>query len=198
VPTVKTETRLVPGVTTSVITYAYWATGMRKSMVVTNAGTRVSVLEYTYDVADRLTNIQSSTLPSFQCSYPYTYKPDWDLVESVKGVCASGTYEQSFTFDSLGRRCAVTTVNKGTTLSSRTYGYNAAGQRTSQSIEYPASSIQYQHAYSYDQYGQLTNAHKTKGGVAQKDHRYAYSYDTIGNRLSDPSLTLPTKTEEKK
>jgi len=190
VPTVKTETRLVPGVTTSVITYAYWATGMRKSMVVTNAGTRVSVLEYTYDVADRLTNI-AATAGASVMHYPYSYKQDWDLIESVKGVCASGTYEQSFTHDSLGRRCSVTAVNKGTTLSSRTYGYDAAGQRTSQSISYSppggsqAPATSYSLAYGYDQYGQLTNAHKTKNGTPQKDYNYAYQFDSIGNRLSE-------------
>jgi len=148
VPTVKTETRLVPGVTTSVITYAYWATGMRKSMVVQLSAlpSLLSSNFYTCDAADRLTNIHSSTLPSFQCSYPYTYKPNWDLIESVKGVCASGTYEQSFTYDSLGRRLSVTSgiQHPGSsvqTLSTRTYGYNAAGHRVSQDIQYPASLL---------------------------------------------------------
>jgi len=157
---------------------------------------------YTCDAADRLTNIHSSTLPSFQCSYPYTYKPNWDLIESVKGVCASGTYEQSFTYDSLGRRLSVTSgiQNPGSsiqTLSTRTYGYNAAGHRVSQDIQYPASGIpnpvafpdSFMLQYGYDNMGQLTNASKFRDSVKQKDYMHE-----IRGRISSGALMERTET----
>jgi len=186
----------------STITYAYWPhTALRRSMVVSNAASQVYSMDYQYDAADRLTNILSSTLPSFQCSYPYTYKQDWDLIESVKGVCASGTYEQSFTYDNLGRRLSVTSSIKhlGSSiqaLSTRTYGYNAAGQRFSQDIQYPASSIpdlvspdSFMLQYGYDNMGQLTNAYKFRDSVKQKDYMHE-----IRGRISSGAFMERTET----
>jgi RHS repeat-associated protein len=109
-------------------------------------------------------------------------------VSATKGAVSSS---QSFTYDNLGRRLSVTSSiqNPGSsirTVSTRTYGYDAAGQRISQAVQYSSTPpLQHSISYSYDQYGQLTNAYKTKNGTPQKDYRYAYSYDKIGNRLAE-------------
>jgi hypothetical protein len=169
---------------------------MRKSLSVQYPGSSIQTLSYSYDTADRLINIQSSTPPSIQSSYSYQYKPNWDVVSAVSATAGANTFSQGYTYDDLGRRIDTSAQSAfngqpAATIFTRSYAYNPAGQRISQSIQ---SSIlppfQSSISYAYDSLGQLTSANKFKGNTQQMDYNYAYQYDLIGNRLAETRNTF--------
>ncbi len=146
----------------------------RKSMEVFKSGTSVQKLDYEYDTANRLTKIKKGT-----DEYVYSYKQNWDLVSSVTAPEKNGSaVSQYFTYDGLGRRETVGTLNP--LLGERNYIYNSAGQRSKQYLS-GGFSIN----YNYDKAGQLISAGKYNGSNPYYDYSFTYQYDKIGNRIDE-------------
>ncbi len=163
------------------ISYSYFPHNLkRKSMEVFKNETSVQKLDYDYDVANRLTNIFAIHNSSFTINnYSYAYKPNWDLVSSVTAPEKNGiAVSQTFSYDGLGRRLGVTTLNPN--LGTRTYHYNAAGQRSKQYLP-DNFSIH----YNYDKLGQLISAQKYKSLKPYSAYSFNYLYDKIGNRIDE-------------
>ena len=129
-----------------------------------------------------------------------TYKPNLDIVASVGAASDNVHVQQDYMYDALGRRTSTVARLVNPTpgvIYRRGYEYNRAGQRTSESIQYPASSIpdplafpdSYLLQYGYDNMGQLTNAYKFRDSVKQKDYMHE-----IRGRISSGALMERTET----
>jgi RHS repeat-associated protein len=145
-------------------TFAYDDDDNRTSTTYPNGVTQSA----TYDAADRLTSIAgtkgSTTLTRF--SYTYT-KPgtvtDTALRHSVKDKANNTT---TYTYDALDRLTrALTTNSSGATTADYAYGYDPAGNRTSETVNGATTSATFNAA------DQLTS----RGSVS-------YSYDANGNQ----------------
>jgi RHS repeat-associated protein len=128
---------------------------------------------YGYDDAFRITSIADATDPSLSQSYGY------DLVDRL--TSATGTnVNQSWTYDANGNRLTQggsdpstytisstsNRINSITGSLSRTYGYDAAGNKTSDGVA----------TYSYDDAGRMVSA--SKSGVSA-----TYSLNALGQRV---------------
>jgi RHS repeat-associated protein len=122
----------------------------------------------TYDAADRLTSIAGTKGSTTLTRFAYTYtKPgtvtDTALRHSVKDKANNTT---TYTYDALDRLTrALTTNSSGATTADYAYGYDPAGNRTSESLNGTTTSATFNAA------NQLTS----RGGVT-------YSYDANGNQ----------------
>ena len=111
------------------------------------------------------------------------------MVSLITAPLKSGTsVSQSFTYDSLGRRKTVQTLNPD--LGNRNYSYNDAGQIYQQTFyEHGATIPKNLTSYSYDDFGQLTSANKNIINVgpatADESFQFSYQYDSIGNRTDE-------------
>ncbi len=136
-------------------------------------------LSYQYDAASNLVRL---TYPdSYQLSYTY------DALNRITGVgnVASLTYRKNneistvsygngvqtaYSYDQLGRTSRIHTWNSTATLLDLNYLYDANGN--------PTSVNNGQESYGYDDVNRLTTTSGPFGTIS-------YSYDQVGNRLSD-------------
>ncbi|GIW91484.1 MAG: hypothetical protein KatS3mg109_1916 [Pirellulaceae bacterium] len=150
------------------ISYAYDAVGNRTAMT-DNTGTTT----YDYDALNRLTSV----------TYPggHTVSYAYDAVGNRTRITYPGGQQVSYAYDAANRMINVTDWI-GNVI---TYAYDAAGQITN--LAYPNSTNT---AYSYDGAGWLTGiTHANSNGMFAS---FSYTYDAVGNRLSEVSTAGTT------
>jgi RHS repeat-associated protein len=145
-----------------ILKYAYNPAGQRKSME-NELGHR---LDYEYDAVGRLATVRDETAALV---VDYIYDAVGRLARRELG---NGVYSE-YQYDDASRlKSVVNHAPGGSVLSSFSYSYDARGRRTSMTTT--AGSW----LYEYDDLGQLT-AWVEPGG-----RRVAYTYDSLGNRLT--------------
>ena len=159
-------------------------------------GAVVASTSYTYDDADRLTNLQHQTsTPSNIANYTYTYDAAWNLsTETRNSTVTTYTYDNtnqltgatgmtSISYDADGNRTntgySTGTGNQITSDGTWNYSYDNEGNITSKTI--PGTGETW--TYTYDNRNELTKAeHKSTSG-GSIDKRDTYVYDAFGNRI---------------
>ncbi|MBV6501977.1 MAG: hypothetical protein AKCLJLPJ_00018 [Fimbriimonadales bacterium] len=148
------------------ISYAYDAAGRLTSY--TDAAGTTSL---TYDNASRVTSLVN----------PFSETTSWvyDAASRVtRQNFGNGAYE-TYSYDTRSRLTSVVLKNSGgATLSSHSYGYDAASQITSRTDDGVVTT------FVYDAIGQLLS--ETKAGYAA-----SYTYDANGNRLTKTLNGVP-------
>jgi RHS repeat-associated protein len=135
---------------------------------------------YTYDDQWRLTNLTSGA---------GTFAYAWDGAQTTlpAQVDLPNSAFITNTFDDLGRLTSTVLKNSGgTTLNSHAYVYDAANERTRQTLK----DGNYWD-YGYDPLGQLTSAKgKESGGTSRLQEQLTYGYDAAGNLLGRTNNNL--------
>jgi RHS repeat-associated protein len=153
-----------------VVTNSYDGLLRRSSL----SGIGVSPVQYGYDAASRLSAVTNG---SYTASY--TYLPNSSLVSNVV-FQSGGTPRMTTTksWDNLNRLSTITSSANATNISSFTYQYNLANQRTQVTLADGSYWI-----YSYDSLGQITGGSKYwSDGSLVSGQQFGYNFDTIGNR----------------
>ncbi|HEU5116467.1 MAG TPA: RHS repeat-associated core domain-containing protein [Isosphaeraceae bacterium] len=168
------ETQSGTGVASERADFAYDAAGNRTSLTRYSdlAGTSVvAVTGYTFDDANRLTNIATLNSSSGTISsYAYTLDPASRLTQEVR------------------------TWNGGSSSDTITYGYTDNGQLTSVSHTNGSFSNE---SYSYDDNGNRTmSGYSTgTGNELSSDGTYNYTYDAAGNMTSKTDIATGVETD---
>lgn len=143
------------------VSYAYMCCGLKSGMTHPEGG----VTTYAYDELKRVTSLTNAHGESTT----YTYDNQSRLVNKQ---LANGS-KANFTYDAAGRLLSlVNATSSGSTISSYTYTYDNAGNRTSMTT--PAGT----HNYTYDDIYQLSQA--THPASATEN----FTYDPVHNRLT--------------
>ncbi|WP_197480191.1 CARDB domain-containing protein, partial [Anabaena sp. 4-3] len=159
------------------VNYSYDADGRLQSLT---DGNHATIVTYTYDLTGRLVREDNGN----GTYTTYSYDAAGQLL-SIVNYAANATVNSRFdyTYDSVGRRTSVTTL-EGTT----NYGYDATGQLTS--VELPNGRII---EYRYDAAGNrisVKDSGVTTNYSGNNLNQYTsvgnatYSYDTDGNLIS--------------
>jgi RHS repeat-associated protein len=143
------------------ITYTYDAKGNRVSMT-----SPIGTTTYTYDSSNRLTSITDPTGKVY--SFAYDSLGRRTSLSYPNGVTTSYAYDISSRLTEL-----VTRDPQLATLNSYAYNYDTVGNRTAM------TELTGTHNYTYDSLYQLTDA------VHPIIPSEQFSYDPVGNRLSD-------------
>jgi len=151
------------------VVYAYDAVGGRTAMTDTTGTTA-----FVYDALNRLTGVQ---YPASSVTYGY------DAVGNRTGITYPDAEAATYVYDAADRMTGVTDWG-GKVL---TYTHDAAGQLVSTS--YPNGVTA---AYTYNTAGWVTAITHTSTVSGTLAH-FAYTYDNVGNRLSEASSdgTMP-------
>lgn len=160
---------------TSDITYAYDQNGNRTRMTLAGSPSAL-VWEYTYDSLNRLTQITTPELSSIRFEYDA-------LSRRTRMVYPNGT-EADYTYDAASQLTGI--IHKRTSdnsiIAQTGYTYDNAGNRTSM------TDTAGTHNCGYDDLHRLTSAsHPTGSALDIKNE--TFSYDAVGNRLSDAVRT---------
>ena len=119
---------------------------------------------------DNLNRLVSKDLPGSEIDVTYSY----DLLNRPTGA-VQGSQTLAFTHDALGRQTNETASYLGTV----SYGYDAAGRRTS--MIYPGGALTIN--YDYDIAGNVT-AIRENGATSGVGVLAAYAFDNLGRRTS--------------
>ncbi|MDT9282668.1 MULTISPECIES: RHS repeat-associated core domain-containing protein, partial [unclassified Limnospira] len=122
-------------------------------------------------------------------THTYTYQENRNLLSTLD---QGGVQTVNWAHDSLDRLTSISTDNGTVTLSSHTYLYNDANQRTRSTL---LDGSYWE--YSYDELGQVTGAvKKDSTGTVLNGYNFAYTFDDIGNRktFSENSRTTTYET----
>jgi hypothetical protein len=113
--------------------------------------------------------------------FTYSYQPGSGQVETITANNGSSdVMTTTKTYDNLNRLTQIAQSANSTVVSSHTYTYNNANQRTRATLE----TGEYWD-YSYDSLGQVTGGiKKTATGSAIPGYTFGYNFDDIGNRQS--------------
>jgi RHS repeat-associated protein len=201
-----------PGVPNVILGYNYDAAGKRTGL---SDGLGGSVA-YGYDAAQRLSQVSLTVSgnPGPQVGFGY------DAASRLTGITRqvsgqSGSVNSAFSYDNADRLIGITHGyspggSGGSTLSSFSYGYDAAGQLTSYTgpegtvnFNYDATSQltgasgARSEGYSYDANGNRTmTGYQTGGGNRlTSDGTYNYTYDNEGNPLTKTRISDGRRTE---
>src|SRR5579884_478871 len=162
--------------------FSYYNNNQRQTETLPNG----VVINYAYDKAGHLTSIVAQLNGTALTSYQYSYKnPNTgamsnllqteDLLDPLK---QNNTYHRVYSYDSLSRLTQANVYyppNSQTLVEQWTYGYDAAGNRTSSTRLSNHESI----AYHYD-YG----ANELSSMVVNGTQTTTYSYDADGNLMA--------------
>ena len=197
------------------VSYAYDADGDRTSM--TDGGGTVS---YVYDSRDRVTSItRGSSVFGYtydavnnvtERDYPdsraltYGYDDDGRLSTVTTGGTTStygydaaseetslaypsgNGYTESRTYDHAGRVTQVKDANSSSTLSQFDYVYDSDGDPTK------ITTLAGEQNYTYDDLDRITQVCYQAVTCASTDPHISYTYDSVGNRLTESSDTADT------
>jgi RHS repeat-associated protein len=157
------------------LNYTYTLTRLRSGLVLQQPS-GVWGQNYQYDAANRLTSTASGA-GTFVYDYLTSSGNNPSLVSKV--TMPSGGYVQQG-FDSVGRMQSTALKNSGgTTLDSRAYVFDQAGQRTKTTY-----TLGNYWDFTYDNAGELlTAAGKGSGGSSHNHELLSYGYDSGGNLL---------------
>jgi YD repeat-containing protein len=157
-----------------VIEYTYDAKG-RKTSIIANGRT----ISYSYDAIDRLTAVSDD-----HGTTRYAYDP---LGRQTRIDYPNGTVTTT-DYDALGRPILVESQDaQGNPIARTHYSLDAAGHRTR--LSEPNRTLD----YAYDALYRLTQETLTD---AQGTRTTTWSYDKVGNRLSQTLLSSPPGEEE--
>ena len=124
--------------------------------------------EYTYDVTSRLERVRYKNTHNFDMAYDNSSRRT--SLTYPNGIATSYT-----PYDAESRVTRINAKLGATNITDFTYGYNAAGNRTSK------GTIEFAENYGYDSLDRLTKADRTAG----TDKKWAWAYDKVGNRLAE-------------
>jgi RHS repeat-associated protein len=159
-----------------IVTNSYNALLLRDNLSVAVNSSAVLQHSYTYDSASRLSVASDGTR-----SGNYSY----GLNSMAGGIVfkESSTTRMTTTnsYDGLARRTLISSTPSADSVQSFSYTYNSANQRTRNDL---ADGSYWE--YAYDGLGQVTNGvKKLSGGTAVPGEQFGYSFDNIGNRLTE-------------
>ncbi len=183
------------------VTYAYYASGMRQTMTVASQPT----VTYTYDNANRLTQIQSGTGGSGLGTVGLAY----DAANRRQTATLPNGVLITYNYDNANQLTGLAYTKGTTTVGTLTYGYDADGRRNSvggtlaqivlpqavASTSYNANNQMLQwgsQSYSYDLNGNITGDGSKTFTWDSRDQLTALSgsvtagfgYDGFGRRIS--------------
>jgi RHS repeat-associated protein len=161
-----TQYAFLPGTTFS-NSYTYDAASNRKSFTAPDGGTNT----YVYDVLNRTTDQTNSWAGHFGFSY--------DTLNRRTQLAKPNGINTNYSYDSVSRLLSVLHQAGAVTIDGAGYTNDNAGIRTAKQNMLTGSSD----SYTYDLIYQLTQV--TQGGNATE----GYTYDEVGNRLSDLTST---------
>jgi RHS repeat-associated protein len=149
----------------------------RTNLAVLRSNTQILQQYFTYDTASRLKTVSDGTNTA-----GYTFLANSALVSQIlftnNGSLRMTTSKQ---YDFLDRLTSIGSVNaQQSTLSSFSYSYNSANQRTSVTNEDGCFWV-----YGYDALGQVISGRKYwLDGTPVAGQQFDYTFDDIGNRVS--------------
>ncbi|MCE9616133.1 MAG: hypothetical protein K8T26_17815 [Lentisphaerae bacterium] len=151
-----------------VSSYDHW--GRRTNIVLRANASASAQTSYAFDLAGRLHTVSDGTVAA-----TYTFGADGRTVTNTALGCVAVA---SRDFDGLDRLQDITTVTGTTVVHRSAYAYNAADQRTRQTLADGSYWV-----YRYDDLGQVISGRKTfSDGVPVGGAQFEYAYDQIGNR----------------
>ena len=158
------------------VTSTYDGIRRRGTVAIYAGATLVASTEYGYDLLGRLYSVSDGV-----CSATYGYLTNSPWIGTVtfanNGQTVMTTSRQ---YDSANRLRQIESSTNASTVSSHTYDYNLAGQRTRAT----AAPDNTRWHYTYDALGQVTSGVKRWGGATPvAGQQFYYAFDTIGNRL---------------
>ena len=139
------------------------------------------VVKYTYDLLGRVTTVSNSGTTSNYATFTYNRNDQPTTITFGNGLVGS------YTYDKLSRPLQITLANSGTLLLSLSYNYYKTG--TVYSVTGTVSSAKVNEQYSYDVLQRLAYSFVQSGGT---NTTLYYSYDSLGNRLSQTLNSVPT------
>jgi RHS repeat-associated protein len=131
-----------------------------------------TTVDYSYDGDGRLSSVTSGSATS-----TYGYDAAGNQI-SLTLPSANG-YVETRGYDNAGRVTEVKNANATSTLSQFDYAYDAVGDATQ------ISTVSGVENYTYDDEGRITAVCYQTTACGASDPHIAYSYDHVGNRLTD-------------
>jgi len=147
-------------------TYTYDAASNRTSLTAPDGSTNA----YNYDTLNRLNTLTNSVTGQFGFGY--------DALSRRTQLTRPNGLITNYTYDGLSHLLSVLHQTSSTTLDGASYGYDYAGNRTSNTNHLSGITSN----YGYDAIYELLNV--TQGGSTTE----SYSYDAVGNRLSSSGV----------
>ena len=146
---------------------------LRRSQLSLNTQPSALNVSYGYDAASRLLRVTSGSAYA-----GYTYLANSPLVGQIGFTNGSTWMTTTKQYDYLSRLTQISSVPSASSVSSYSYGYNSANQRTNLAL---ADSSYW--VYAYDSLGQVTSGKKYwSDGTPVAGQQFQYQFDTIGNR----------------
>jgi RHS repeat-associated protein len=152
----------------------------------------LGISNYAYDAASRLASITDGEGSSSDNRVTYSYLNNSSLISQVLFRTGSSTkLTTARAFDNLNRLLTLTSTPASGSALSYGYTYNAANQRTTQTLA--DGSVW---TYGYDALGQLASASRklSDGTTLVPGQQFGYGYDSIGNRLTSSVTGETTRT----
>jgi RHS repeat-associated protein len=191
-------------VVSSVAGYTYGYDGQITQKNISGSGCVSSSLNIQYDDAGRIVNVGAGVQggSGFYSNYKYTYDRITQIQTNGKQAVSTSGYENaSYEYYPDGKLKKITypVLNDGSSLTTE-YVYNALGRLTSMANK-KGSTVLSQYTYTYDANGNITSVYDGKTTrsyvydklnrlieiVPQNGNSTVYSYDLMGNRLTESS-----------
>ena len=139
--------------------------------------------DYSYNLANLLTEVNNANGSTQISKYSYTYYVDGNQKSKTESVDGSNKGTTNYTYDGLNRLIKEQAPDK-----TYSYQYDSYGNRSQLSVTGDES---YTTSYSYDKNNRLRKETKTAGNASEITD---YWYDPNGNQIS--SMTVTTGTED--
>ena len=135
--------------------------------------------DYTYNLANMLTEVNNANDSTQISKYTYTYYVDGNQKSKTESVAGTNKGTTNYTYDGLNRLVSEQAPNK-----TYTYQYDSYGNRSSLSV---TGDETYTTSYTYDKNNRMRNQTKTAGTAKEITD---FWYDPNGNQIS--SMTVST------
>jgi RHS repeat-associated protein len=160
---------------------AYTYTAFNK--IATKTDARGVITTYGYDTMNRLTSVSYDTshAPGVASTPGLTYTYDTSTTSTTKGLLLSvtgGVFQESYSYDSINRKSAVTNVIDSKSYTKR-YQYNAANQVTQ--LTYPSQRVL---PTTYDSFGRISSVGAYLSGTSYSAAGRLTAF-TLGNGVSE-------------
>jgi RHS repeat-associated protein len=171
------------------INYSYDAAGNRTKVRITGKDGGNRETDYAYDELNRVNTVSRTGMGTLA---NYTY----DAIGNVSQVTRANGVTSTYGYDDLHRLTSIQHKQGGTVLSQFQYALSADGKRNTlqEYLKYPAgqtvASVNRTVFYGYDAAGRLyaeqrqNTATLAAGGTQDKTSRTIWTYDKVGNRLT--------------
>ena len=173
----------VPYLNNMSLSYGYDNLLRRNKLTLTRANSTVLVNNYSFDNMSRFASIDDGTAKAAYSRVAGTGQLNQTAFTVTNNNTSSKVMTVSRSYDKHHRLTAVSSTTAASTpfTESSTYQYNDRDQR----VKLTLADGSYW-TYTYDDTGQLTGAFKRNSSdVLQSNGYYKYSYDLIGNRLTE-------------